>query len=219
MGLGRGSNPHVFLGLKKEYQLIDESFQGTLSDELKKNYILESKLEKHSKTTQMQLIDNFTQKYKNNDTNKKKWKKQTTDFDKDYLFFRQGYKDITIQAKEYFQNAIFFHYQAYKRSLIKFIQSEKSNIQNIEGFFGFAPYESAPLRTSNYGDKESGGKVFQNNHYEHEKRENNSINEEKHEHSSKNLKDDAFHYNTSDLSSNHPAISLQIVCLSLIAAI
>lgn len=191
-GWGEGVIPHVFLGLKKEYQLIDENFQGTLSDELKKNYILESELEKHSKTTQMQLIENLTQEYKNNDINKEKWKKQTTDFDDNYLFFRQGYRDITIQAKEYFKNAIFFHYQAYKRSLINFIQSEKSNIQNIEGFFGFAPYKSAPLRTSSYGDKESGGKVFQNNHYDYEKRENNNINEEKHEHSGESLRNDTL---------------------------
>ena len=53
-GWGEGVIPHVFLGLKKEYQLIDENFQGTLSDELKKKYISESKLEKHSKTTEME---------------------------------------------------------------------------------------------------------------------------------------------------------------------
>lgn len=51
-GWGEGVIPHVFLGLKKEYQLVNENFKGTLSDELKKKYILESELEKHSKTTQ-----------------------------------------------------------------------------------------------------------------------------------------------------------------------
>ena len=58
----------------------------------------------------------------------------------------------------------FYHYQAYKEYLAKFIQSNVSNIYDIEGFFGFAPYSSAPLRTSSYGDRERGGKVFQNNH-------------------------------------------------------
>ena len=76
-GLGEGKIPHVFLGLKKEYQLVNENFKGTLSDELKKKYILESELEKHSKTTQIELINNLTQEYENNETNRKKWTGQT----------------------------------------------------------------------------------------------------------------------------------------------
>ena len=190
-GWNEGAIPHVFLGLKKEYQLINENFKGTLSDELKKKYIVESELEKHSKTTQIELINNLTQEYENNETNRAKWAEETEDFDENYLFFRQGYKDITIPAKQYFRGTTFYHYQAYKDSLAKFIQSNVSNIYDIEGFFGFAPYKSALLRTSKYGEKDRGGKVFQNNHYECERIENDNANKEKQsENSNKSLKDD-----------------------------
>ena len=170
-GLKEGVIPHVFLGLKKEYRLVNENFKGVLNDELKKKYIAESELEKHSKTTQTQFIDSLTQEYENNKINREKWAEKTEDFDGSYLFFRQGYKDITFPAKQYFRGKTFDDYQAYKEYLAKFIQSNVSNIYDIEGFFGFAPYDSALLRTSSYGDKERGGKVFQNNHYEYERGE------------------------------------------------
>lgn len=189
-GWNEGKISHVFLGLKKEYQLVNENFKGTLSDELKKKYIVESELEQHSKTTQIELINNLTQEYENNETNRAKWTGQTKVFDENYLFFRRGYKDITLPAKQYFKGKTLYHYQAYKDSLAKFIQSNVSNIYDIEGFFGFAPYSSAPLRTSSYGDRERGGKVFQNNHYEYERGENNNTDKEKQsKNSDKNLED------------------------------
>ncbi|RDU59032.1 hypothetical protein [Helicobacter sp. MIT 14-3879] len=181
-----GVIPHTFLGLKIEYQLVNENFNGILNEKYKKEYALESDLKDYNKTTQMDLIQKLTKEYNNTAINKKKWQNKTDEniykeIDKDYLFFRQGYKDITIPVKQYFKNAVFFNYQAYEKTLKNFIQSEKSNIQDIEGFFGFAPYKSsashwgkvfnnqykssAPLRTSSYDNKESGGKVFQNNQF------------------------------------------------------
>ncbi|RDU61419.1 hypothetical protein CQA53_10190, partial [Helicobacter didelphidarum] len=96
-GWNEGVIPHVFLGLKVEYQLINENFNGTLDDKSRKQYAVESKLEKHSKTTQMELIEKLTREFKHNEANKEKWIEQKDEaiyeeLDEDYLFFRQGYK-------------------------------------------------------------------------------------------------------------------------------
>lgn len=187
-GWNEGVIPHVFLGLKRECTLINDGSKDTGDG---KKCISESELKKHSKTTQMELIDNLTQEYENNETNRVKWLKKTEDFDGSYLFFRRVYRDITIPAKQYFQNKTFKDYQTYKKSLAEFIQSNASNIDDIEGFFGFAPYKSALLRTSKYGEKDRGGKVFQNNHYDCERIENNNATKEKQsENSNTSLKND-----------------------------
>ncbi|RDU58710.1 hypothetical protein CQA53_12025, partial [Helicobacter didelphidarum] len=96
-----------------------------------------------------------------NEANKEKWIEQKDEaiyeeLDEDYLFFRQGYKDITIPAKEALKRFTFCYYKQYKDALNDFIQSETSNIRDIEGFFGFAPVESK----SNHW-----GKVYENNQY------------------------------------------------------
>ncbi|MWV62132.1 hypothetical protein DCO58_05840 [Helicobacter saguini] len=175
-GLNEGAIPHVFLGLKIEYRLIADSFRGILNDEYNKVYVLETQLKSYNKTTQMEFIERLTHDI-NNDDNKNKWIKNTALFDNEFLFFTQGYQDITLHVKEYLKSKIFFHYQSYKQSLDKFIQSKTSNIRDIEGFFGFAPYKSsAPLRTSSYGKQEMGGKVYQNNHYEYIEAENKTNN-------------------------------------------
>lgn len=190
-GFGEGVIPHVFLGLKIEYRLVKENFNSILDKKYKKKYATESDVKEYNLITQMQLIEKLTERYMNNDENKKKWLEKTTEFDKDYLFFRRGYKDITLEAKAFFNNKQFSNYQEYKGTLVKFIESSESNIAEIEGFFGFAPYKSAILRTSSLGDRERGGKVYQNNHYEYERIENNNAtNEKQSENSNQSLKDD-----------------------------
>jgi len=72
-GVNEGIIPHTFLGLKIEYQLINENFNGELNDELRKKYAIESDLKAYNKMTQIELINKLTQEFENNEANKKKW--------------------------------------------------------------------------------------------------------------------------------------------------
>ncbi|MGX2973270.1 hypothetical protein, partial [Helicobacter sp. T3_23-1059] len=169
-----GIIPHVFLGLKTEYELINENFEGQLSENAKIECVLETDLQEHSFPTQIELIEKLTRQYKNNNENKKQWAKTENNatFDKEFKFFRQTYRDITVPFKETMGNKEYQTYKEFKDNFENFVSSKASNVMNIEGFFGFAPYESALLRTSSVGTKERGGKIFQNNHYNYERIKN-----------------------------------------------
>lgn len=171
-----GIIPHVFLGLKTEYELINESFEGQLSGNAKIECALETDLQKHSFPTQIELIEKITQQYENSDKHKNQWVETNNNeiLDKEFKFFRQTYRDITTPFKKEIGNKEYQTYKEFKDDFENFAKGKTSNVMDIEGFFGFAPYESALFRTSSFGTKERGGKVFQNNQYNH-KRTNNKM--------------------------------------------
>ena len=93
---------------------------------------------------------------------------------KDFIFLRQCYADITepffiwvknIKNRDdnYLQNKMSF--DEFESLFNEFIESSYSNIESIEGFFGFGPYETKLFNKYENNDYTTGGKVFQNNHW------------------------------------------------------
>ncbi|MCX2683788.1 hypothetical protein OQH60_07875 [Campylobacter sp. MIT 21-1685] len=95
-------------------------------------------------------------------------------FNKDFTFLRQCYGDITepffIWVKNikniddsYLQTKM--NFDEFEKLFGEFIQSSYSNTDSIEGFFGFGPYESGLFNNYEENKHITGGKVFQNNHW------------------------------------------------------
>ena len=96
------------------------------------------------------------------------------EFNDNFTFLRQCYGDITepffIWVKNikniddsYLQDTMSF--DEFENLFNKFIESPYSNLDSIEGFFGFGPYETRLFNKYENNDYTTGGKVFQNNHW------------------------------------------------------
>ncbi|MGX2973080.1 hypothetical protein, partial [Helicobacter sp. T3_23-1059] len=104
------------------------------------------------------------------------------DFDKelreklnaDFAFLRQCYADITepfFQWLKTIKRETFTEqdeFSKFKNLFNEFVESKYSNIDSIEGFFGFGPYETGVFRKYKNNNHQTGGKVFQNNHWNDE---------------------------------------------------
>ncbi|WP_194147257.1 hypothetical protein, partial [Helicobacter trogontum] len=60
----------------------------------------------------------------------------------------------------------------------KFIESSYNNLDSIEGFFGFGPYHTSVWNNYEYDKHDTGGKVFQNNHWNDEFKEKMQVQDE-----------------------------------------
>ena len=99
------------------------------------------------------------------------------EFNDNFTFLRQCYGDITepffIWVKNikniddsYLQDTMSF--DEFENLFKEFIQSPYGNIESIEGFFGFGPYETSLFNNYQENQYNTGGKVFQNNHWNDE---------------------------------------------------
>ena len=91
-------------------------------------------------------------------------------FNNDFTFLRQCYADITEPFFEWLETkkqsiAINTDFIAFEQLFKEFIESPYSNIDSIEGFFGFGPYKTGLFENYKDGNFQTGGKVFQNNHW------------------------------------------------------
>lgn len=96
------------------------------------------------------------------------------EFNNNFTFLRQCYKDITepffewvknVKKKEdtYIETEMTF--EEFIKLFDEFVDSNFSNVYSIEGFFGFGPYETGLFKSYKNGNFITGGKVFQNNHW------------------------------------------------------
>lgn len=92
-------------------------------------------------------------------------------FNDKFVFFRQCYADIAepffewldnVKEQKITDNTNFIQFE---EIFNEFIESPYSNIHSIEGFFGFGPYETGLLKNYETNKHTTGGKVFQNNHW------------------------------------------------------
>ncbi|MDD7296687.1 hypothetical protein, partial [Helicobacter bilis] len=102
------------------------------------------------------------------------------EFNDNFTFLRQCYADITepffIWVKniknrdnDYLKSKIVF--DEFESLFNEFIESSYSNLDSIEGFFGFGPYHTSIWNNYKYDRHDTGGKVFQNNHWNDEFKE------------------------------------------------
>ncbi|MBZ7936617.1 hypothetical protein H2279_08280 [Campylobacter sp. B0100352/1] len=98
-------------------------------------------------------------------------------FNNDFTFLRQCYADITepffIWIKniknidnDYLKNEMSF--DELENLFNEFIKSSYSNLDFIEGFFGFGPYKTSLFNNYQKNQYNTGGKIFQNNHWNDE---------------------------------------------------
>lgn len=95
-------------------------------------------------------------------------------FNKDFTFLRQCYADITEPFFEWIKNIkningdylqTKMNFDEFQSLFEEFIKSKYSNVDSIEGFFGFGPYETSLVNNYKEDEYKTGGKVFQNNHW------------------------------------------------------
>ena len=102
------------------------------------------------------------------------------EFNDNFTFLRQCYADITepffIWVKniknrddESLQSKMSF--DEFESLFNEFIESSYNNLDSIEGFFGFGPYHTSMWNNYEYDKHDTGGKVFQNNHWNDEFKE------------------------------------------------
>lgn len=102
------------------------------------------------------------------------------EFNDNFTFLRQCYADITepffIWVKniknignDYLQSKMSFG--EFENLFNEFIKSSYSNLDSIEGFFGFGPYKTSLFNNYQKNQHSTGGKVFQNNHWNDEFKE------------------------------------------------
>ncbi|MCR2040485.1 hypothetical protein CHLV4142_10070 [Campylobacter helveticus] len=96
------------------------------------------------------------------------------EFNDNFTFLRQCYADITepffIWVKniknignDYLKNEMSF--DEFENLFNEFVKSSYSNLDSIEGFFGFGPYKTSLFNNYQKNQHNTGGKVFQNNHW------------------------------------------------------
>ena len=99
------------------------------------------------------------------------------EFNDNFTFLRQCYADITEpffewvkdiknRDDDYLKSKIVF--DEFESLFNEFIESSYSNLDSIEGFFGFGPYHTSMWNNYEYDKHNTGGKVFQNNHWNDE---------------------------------------------------
>ena len=95
-------------------------------------------------------------------------------FNTDFTFLRQCYADITEPFFEWLENIknindnylqTQMNFNEFENLFNEFIKSSYSNLYSIEGFFGFGPYKTSLLNNYQKNQHNTGGKVFQNNHW------------------------------------------------------
>ena len=92
-------------------------------------------------------------------------------FNNDFTFLRQCYADITEPFFEWLEHikkqsiADNIDFTQFEKLFNEFVESPYSNIFSIEGFFGFGPYQTGLFKNYKDGNFQTGGKVFQNNHW------------------------------------------------------
>lgn len=102
------------------------------------------------------------------------------EFNDNFTFLRQCYADITkpffiwvknIKNRDdsYLQDKMDFN--EFENLFNEFVESSYSNLDSIEGFFGFGPYHTSIWNNYKYDRHDTGGKVFQNNHWNDEFKE------------------------------------------------
>lgn len=95
-------------------------------------------------------------------------------FNNDFTFLRQCYADITEPFFEWLEKIkhtkldTIQDFTQFEQLFNEFIESPQSNIHSIEGFFGFGPYETGLFKKYKKDNFQTGGKVFQNNHWNDE---------------------------------------------------
>lgn len=92
-------------------------------------------------------------------------------FNNDFTFLRQCYADITEPFFEWLEKikkqsiTDNIDFTQFEKLFNEFVESPYSNIFSIEGFFGFGPYQTGLFKNYKDGNFQTGGKVFQNNHW------------------------------------------------------
>lgn len=156
------------LKIKQMECFIIESTLNDLREKLDKEYKYTFIGDKKYKAWQDTITD--TDDSFNKDFNKELREKLNADF----TFLRQCYTDITepfFQWLEKIKQETFTEQDEFSKfeSLFnEFAESKYSNIDSIEGFFGFGPYETGLFRSYENNNLQTGGKVFQNNHWNDE---------------------------------------------------
>ena len=179
---GNGMPPHIFIGLKIEKEKLSK-VQIDIFKQVFKDYENYDKFIKEAEnfqqpTTQYQLTQILNSKDIKNKINIKAWlngeddkkyQEKRAEFNNNFTFFRICQTDITLKFKEFILNGKeqIETYDEVVQCLESYLSTNWQYLLNIEGFFGFGPYKSAPFSKVKNGDnKENGGKVFQNNQYD-----------------------------------------------------
>lgn len=98
-------------------------------------------------------------------------------FNNDFTFLRQCYADITepffiwLESIQHTKTDLIKNFDEFESLFNEFIESSYSNLDSIEGFFGFGPYHTSMWNNYEYDKHDTGGKVFQNNHWNDEFKE------------------------------------------------
>ena len=102
-------------------------------------------------------------------------------FNNDFTFLRQCYADITEPFFEWLEHikkqsiADNIDFTQFEKLFNEFVESPYSNIFSIEGFFGFGPYQTGLFKNYKDGNFQTGGKVFQNNHWNDDFKEKTEV--------------------------------------------
>lgn len=190
---GNGMPPHIFIGLKNEKIKFSQS-QVAMFKQMFEGYKDYENFIKNAENfiqpaTQYQLTQALNKKdidkaenqqaWLNGENNKEQAEKRA-EFDRDFAFFRICQTDITLNFKEFLETlkAQPNTYDEIVKYVDMYAQTHKEYVLNIEGFFGFGPYVSSVKKMADEKFKgqaknESGGKVYQNNQYDHKLDNNN----------------------------------------------
>ena len=93
------------------------------------------------------------------------------EFNDNFTFLRQCYADITepffiwLESIQHIKTDLIKNFDEFESLFNEFIESSYSNLDSIEGFFGFGPYHTSMWNNYEYDKHNTGGKVFQNNHW------------------------------------------------------
>lgn len=156
---------------------IDEETLEDLRDKLNQDYPYSNDDDKEFKAWQDVSLgeDSFNKDFD---------KDLRQEFNNNFTFLRQCYKDITepffewvkTEAKKedtYIETEMTF--AEFSELFDKFVKFKYNNLDSIEGFFGFGPYETGPFKNYENGNFITGGKVFQNNHWNDEFKEKTEV--------------------------------------------
>lgn len=189
---GNGMPPHIFIGLKNEKIKLSQH-QITMFKQMFQRYKDSGSFTKNAENfiqpaTQYQLTQTLSKKDIDKAENKQAWLNGKNDkdyvekrveFDRDFAFFRICQTDITLNFKKFLETLKVQPntYDEIVKYVDMYAQTHKEYVLNIEGFFGFGPYVSSTKKMADEKFKgqaknESGGKVYQNNQYDHKSFDN-----------------------------------------------
>lgn len=92
-------------------------------------------------------------------------------FNNNFTFLRQCYADITepffkwLEIIKHVNMSSIKNFNDFQVFFDEFAESKYSNLDSIEGFFGFGPYQTNLVNNYKENKYMTGGKVFQNNHW------------------------------------------------------